>query len=71
MELGQLRQLLMLLKDNGVTQYRDGDLELTLGAASGNAEPAGEVTENDRKRQEFLEGIPSQYHRAFEVKAGA
>jgi hypothetical protein len=70
LDLHQLRSLIELLRSSGVTSYRNGDLELQLGAAP--AQPGEEVSisEDERPRdpvRDVLEGVGGNYSRAFEV----
>ena len=71
--LGKLQGLILLLKQHGVTQYKDGSLELQLGAATGTNRPAEEVVPYEPRRktpQELeverqLKELPPAYNRAF------
>ena len=73
MELAPLQNLIDLLRANGVTTYKDGDLELTLGAAP--AQPAGEEEKTTDERltelDKALRDVPPVYRAAFTSGGGA
>ena len=74
MELDKLQSLIDMLRANGVTTYKDGQLELSLGAAPKSAGPA-EVEEKstDELLNELEEaisgGLDPQYRQLFKVQA--
>lgn len=68
MELTELRDLISLLRKNGVTSYRSGDLELKLGAVA--AKPAEESvpTETTEPQESGLDLVDSRYRELFNVQ---
>lgn len=71
MELTELRELATLLRELGATHYKDGSLEITLGAAPAQT---GEENSDDGvgedPRDVIGDGpnpIPEQYRRLFEA----
>ena len=74
MELTALRSLIELLRESGVTSYRDGALELQLGAApvkGGEDFNTDGVGDDPRKVLAGMDDVPEQYRRAFEVVRNA
>lgn len=72
MELGPLQSLITMLRENGITHYKDGELELQLGAApvqgSGKEEDKSETVSAVDKA---LAGLNPGYKQLFTVDAGA
>lgn len=74
MELDKLQALIDMLRVNGVHSYKDGDLELELGAAPAKPTPAGKeetitkrlVTDVDKA----LSDLPGNDSALFSVTAG-
>ena len=69
MELAELQSLIDMLRANGVTSYRNGDLELELGAATVTNTSVEEKTAKTAvdPTKDDLRGLPGQYRRLFEV----
>lgn len=70
--LQELQRLITLLRDNGVSEYKDGDLELKLGAAP--VQPAGkeEQTTDERLTEldKALGHVDPAYRAAFTFVGG-
>ena len=70
MELGKLRSLIELLRESGITHYKDGDLELKLGTVpvanvpTGREEGRQELNEAER----VLRGLDPAYGDLFDFK---
>lgn len=66
MELGKLSDLIKLLRDSGVESYRNGDLELVLGAAPATTSAVEEDIEADKSAAaDELAKLPGIYSKAF------
>lgn len=72
MELGKLRDLLELLRASGVTTYKDGSLELQLGAAPAPKGPGQEDTQAEKANEldKELSALPEGYRKMFTAVAG-
>lgn len=76
MELDKLQSLIDMLRANGVTSYKDGQLELSLGAAPKQVLPAEveekSTTQDLNELEEAISGgLDPQYRQLFTVQAGA
>lgn len=72
-DIAALRSLIELLRESGVTSYRDGALELTLGAAPAKGEETSTTQadpDDDGLDKDGLSSIPEPYRRAFGVNRG-
>ena len=70
MELVQLQRLIAILRDNGITSYKDGDLELTLGAAP--VQSTGRESDSDElasKAESSINALPGAYGQIFSARA--
>jgi hypothetical protein len=69
-DVAELRRLLALLREEGVTHYRSGDLELRLGPVPREDEEEVQSSENTSDPvRDPLANIPENYRRAFGVKS--
>ncbi len=74
LDLAELALLINLLRADGITHFKCGDLELTLGAVP--ASDVGRESEQDQKTAQMtelekaLDRLPPTYRQAFTAQAG-